>query len=287
MSDNWVVQNLENSLSTWDEKLSEIWQLLTQDPATFKGGAIWQVMLDINDALKAIGYGLLVLFFAVGAVKTCASLADLKRPEAAFKLFIRFVLAKAAVGYGLDLMLAVFTIIQGMVSSIIAEAGVSTGGSTTLPETGGLATLPPEIVDMINDVGFLESIPLWVVTLLGGLFITVLAFIMILTVYSRMFRLYMYTAIAPIPLSTFAGEPSGNIGKNFLRSYAGVCLEGAVIALACIIFSVMAASPPAVDTSVSAVTAVWSYVGELIFNLLVLVGAVRMSDRIVKELMGL
>ena len=244
-------------------------------------------MLDINDALKAIGYGLLVLFFAVGAVKTCASLADLKRPEAAFKLFIRFVLAKAAVGYGLDLMLAVFTIIQGMVSSIIAEAGVSTGGSTTLPETGGLATLPPEIVDMINDVGFLESIPLWVVTLLGGLFITVLAFIMILTVYSRMFRLYMYTAIAPIPLSTFAGEPSGNIGKNFLRSYAGVCLEGAVIALACIIFSVMAASPPAVDTSVSAVTAVWSYVGELIFNLLVLVGAVRMSDRIVKELMGL
>ena len=42
-------------------------------------------MLDINDALKAIGYGLLVLFFAVGAVKTCASLADLKRPEAAFK----------------------------------------------------------------------------------------------------------------------------------------------------------------------------------------------------------
>ena len=244
-------------------------------------------MLDINDALKAIGYGLLVLFFAVGAVKTCASLADLKRPEAAFKLFIRFVLAKAAVGYGLDLMLAVFTIIQGMVSSIIAEAGVSTGGSTTLPETGGLATLPPEIVDMINDVGFLESIPLWVVTLLGGLFITVLAFIMILTVYSRLFKLYMYTAIAPIPLSTFAGEPSGNIGKNFLRSYAGVCLEGAVIALACIIFSVMAASPPAVDTSVSAVTAVWSYVGELIFNLLVLVGAVRMSDRIVKELMGL
>ena len=244
-------------------------------------------MLDINDALKAIGYGLLVLFFAVGAVKTCASLADLKRPEAAFKLFIRFVLAKAAVGYGLDLMLAVFTIIQGMVSSIIAEAGVSTGGTTTLPETGGLATLPPEIVDMINDVGFLESIPLWVVTLLGGLFITVLAFIMILTVYSRMFRLYMYTAIAPIPLSTFAGEPSGNIGKNFLRSYAGVCLEGAVIALACIIFSVMAASPPAVDTGVSAVTAVWSYVGELIFNLLVLVGAVRMSDRIVKELMGL
>ena len=211
-------------------------------------------------------------------MKTCGSFTELKRPEVAFKCFIRFVLAKAAVGYGLDLMLAVFKIIQGMVSTIITQSGLSGSSGTTLPQ---------EIIDKINNVGFWDSIPLWAVTLLGGLFITVLAFIMILTVYSRLFKLYMYTAIAPIPMSTFAGEPTSNVGKNFLRSYAGVCLEGAIIALACIIFSVMASSPPAVDPNVSAVTAVWSYVGELIFNLLVLVGAVRMSDRIVKELLGL
>ena len=141
---------------------------------------------------------------------------------------------------------------------------------------------------IIEAVGMLESIPLWIVTLLGSLLITVLSFIMILTVYGRMFKLYMYTAIAPIPISTFAGEPSQSVGKNFIKSYAGVCLEGAIIALACIIFSVYAASPPAVgDTSLSAVTIVWNYVGELVFNLLVLVGAVEASDRIVKEMMGL
>ena len=235
-------------------------------------------MLNINDALKAIGLGLLVLFFAVGVVKTCSSVADLKRPEHALKLFIRFALAKAAVTYGLDLMLAVFRIVQGMVSTIITRSGLSGSTGTTLPQ---------EIIDKINDVGFWDSIPLWAITLLGGLVITVLSFVMILTVYARLFRLYMYTAIAPIPLSTFAGEPTSSVGKNFLRSYAGVCLEGAIIALACIIFSVMAASPPAVDQEVSAVTAVWSYIGELVFNLLVLVGAVKMSDRIVKEIMGL
>ena len=183
-----------------------------------------------------------------------------------------------AVGYGLDLMLAILSVVQGIVSTIITQSGVSGAGGTTLPQ---------DIIDKINQVGFWDSIPLWAVTLIGGLFITVLSFLMILTVYSRMFKVYMYTALAPIPLSTFAGEPTSNVGKNFLRSYAGVCLEGAVIALACIIFSVMAAAPPAVDSNVSAVTAVWSYVGELIFNLLVLVGAVRMSDRIIKELMGL
>ena len=269
---------LNYALDTWNAKLSEIWALLTQEPDTFKGGGIWNVMLDINGALKAIGYGLLVLFFAVGVVKTCSGLAEMKRPELAFKLLLRFALAKAAVGYGLDLMLALFSIIQGMVSTVITQSGLSGVTGTALPQ---------DIVDRINRVDFLNSIPLWIVTLLGGLFIIVLSFIMILTVYARMFKIYIFTAISPIPLSSFAGETTSNIGKNFLRAYAGVCLEGVIIALACVIFTVMASTPPLVNPGVADVTAVWSYIMEVIFNLLVLVGAVRMSDRIVKELLGL
>ena len=79
------------------------------------------------------------------------------------------------------------------------------------------------------------------------------------------FRLFLYTAIAPIPLSSFAGEPSQNIGRSFLKSYAAVCLEGAIVILACIIFSLFASSPPVVDPNAAAVTMVWSYIGELIF----------------------
>ena len=139
----------------------------------------------------------------------------------------------------------------------------------------------------VEDCGFFESIPLWAVTLIGGLFITILSFIMIMSVYGRFFRLYLYTAIAPVPLSTFAGEPSQNVGKSFIKSYAAVCLEGAIIVLACIIFSLFAASPPAVDPNAAPVSMVWSYIGELIFNMLVLVGAVKMADRVVREMMGL
>lgn len=97
----------------------------------------------------------------------------------------------------------------------------------------------------------------------------------------------LYTAISPIPLSTFAGEPTQNVGKSFLKSYAGVCLEGAIIVLACIIFSVFASSPPVVDPNAAAASMVWSYIGELIFNMLILVGSVKMADRIVREMMGL
>ncbi|HIS07601.1 MAG TPA: hypothetical protein IAC99_08030 [Candidatus Choladocola avistercoris] len=277
-SDNWVVENLQNALQTWNGKLSEIWQILTQSPEDFKGGDIWNVIVGIHGALQAIGYALLVLFFVVGVIKTCGSFAEVKKPEHAVKLFIRFALAKSAISYGLELMIALFNIVQGIISTIMETAGFGEAQKTVLPT---------EIIEAVEDCGFLESIPLWAVTLIGSLFITILSFIMIMSVYGRFFRLYLYAAIAPIPLATFAGESSQNVGKNFVKSYAAVCLEGAIIVLACIIFSVFASAPPVVEEGASAVTMVWSYVGELIFNMLVLVGAVKMSDRVVREMMGL
>ena len=278
MSDNWVVQNLENALGVWNEKLAEIWTLITQSPQTFAGGAIWDVITNIHGALQAVGYALLVLFFVIGVMKTCGSFAEMKKPEHAIKLFVRFGIAKAVVTYGLDLMLSFLSIIQGIISTIMNAAGFGESATTVIPD---------EIVTAIEECGFFESIPLWAVTLIGGLFVWILSFIMILSVYGRFFKLYMYTAISPIPLSCFAGEPTQNVGKSFLKSYAGVCLEGAIIVLACIIFSVFASAPPAVDTTTAAVTMVWSYVGQLIFNMLILVGSVKMADRIVREMMGL
>lgn len=278
MSDNWVVQNLENALETWNEKLAEIWMLITTTPQNFKGGGIWNVMVNINGAVQAIGLALLVLFFVAGMVRTCGSFAEVKKPEHALKLFVRFALAKGAITYGMELMLALSSIVQGVISTVMNTAGFGTPQQTVLPT---------EMITAIESCNFFESIPLWAVTLVGGLIITVLSFVLIMTVYGRFFKLYMYTALAPIPLSTFAGEPSQNVGKSFIKSYCAVLLEGAVIVLACIIFSVFAASPPVVDTSAAAVTQVWAYIGELVFNMLVLVGTVKMSDHVVREMIGL
>lgn len=275
---NWVVENLDNSLETWNSKLAEIWQLIAQSPETFKGGTIWEVILKINGAVKGIGFALLVLFFVLGIIKTCGSFAEIKKPEHALKIFLRFAIAKGIVTYGLDLMLSIFKIVQGLMTTIIKTSGIGLTQNAVLPE---------EIIKAIESCSFFESIPLWAVTLIGGLFITVLSFIMILTVYGRFFKLYLYTAIAPIPLSTFAGESTQQVGRSFLKSFTGVCLEGAIIVLSCIIFSLFASSPPVVDTSAAAVTQVWKYIGELIFNMLVLVGTIKMSDRVVQEMMGL
>ncbi len=278
MSDNWVVQNLNNALNTWNEKLAEVWVLITQSPEEFKDGTIWDVMVIIHGAMQAIGLALLVLFFVVGVMRTCGSLTETKRPEVAVKLFLRFALAKGAVTYGLELMMALFRIVQGVIASIMNAGGIGTVQQTVLP---------PEIITAVESCGFFESIPLWAVTLIGGLLVTVLSFVMIMTVYGRFFKLYLYTAIAPIPLSSFAGQPSQSVGISFIKSYSAVCLEGAVIVLGCIIFSLFAASAPTVDPDAAAVSMVWSYIGELVFNMLVLVGSVKMADRVVREMMGL
>jgi len=279
INDNWVVKNLENSIGTWNEKLSELWVLITQTPETFKGGQIWSVIVNIHSALVGIGYGLLVLFFAMGIFQSAASFKELQRPEFALRHFIRFAGAKIAVGSGMEIMTAIFSVCGGVVSAIMG----SVGGAVTES-----ATLPVELVTAIEELKLLQSIPLWIVSLLGSLFITVMSFILILTVYGRFFKLYLYTALSPLPLASFAGEGTSSMGKAFIKSYTGVCLEGAVIVLACLVYSAfLSSSAPAVDSSLPAVTMAWKYIGQLIFNMLILTGLVKGSDRIIREMFGL
>ena len=143
MSDNWIVQNIQNALDTWNSKLADIWNLVTQTPETFKGGAIWNVIKTIHGGMQAIGLALLVLFFVVGVMKTCGSLTEVKKPEHALRLFIRFAIAKIVVTYGMDLMLAIFRISQGMVSKIMTLSNIS--GSTN-------SVLPSSIISAIEDL---------------------------------------------------------------------------------------------------------------------------------------
>lgn len=276
MNQNWIVENLNNAFATWNDKLSELWALVATSPESFKGGAVWAVMQNIHGTLLAIGYALVVLFFAMSLFKNTANFHELKRPEAALHYLIRFVAAKTAVGYGMEIMLKVFEVCNGIVSEVASGMdGISQA----------MVSLPGEIQTAIENVGFLASIPLWLVTILGSLFITVLSFVMILTVYGRFFRLYMYTALAPIPLATFAGESTQSVGISFLKTYVGVCLEGAVIVLACIIYAGFVTTPGVAGGEATSV--VWSYLGETIFNMLVLVGLIKGSDRIIHEMTGL
>ena len=146
MDNNWIVDNLENAFTTWNDKLGEMWTLLTESPQTFKGGTIWQTIVTINGGMQAIGYGLLVLFLAISIFRSTASFRDFQRPEHIFRHFIYFILAKLGITYGMDLMTNIFSVCNG----IVATAANSVGGVA-----GTSVSLPTEIADAIVDVGFL------------------------------------------------------------------------------------------------------------------------------------
>lgn len=272
-----IIETLLTVLDLWNQKMVDIWNMVSMSPVDFRDGAIWAVILDVYGVMQATGLALLVLFFVMGVVKTCGSFTEVKRPEQAFKVFIRFAIAKGLVTYGLELILAIFKIIQGVIQSITSIEGF---------EAAAEATIPEEIITAVSECSFLESIPLWALTMIGSLVIIVLSFVMVMTVFGRFFRLYLFTALSPIALSTFAGEPTQSTGVSFLKSYAGVCLEGAVIALSCLMFSVYASAPIEFEGEISALAMVLSYMLATILNMLMLVGTVKGADRVVREMIG-
>ena len=259
--------------------LDKMWALLTTSPQTFKGGTIWSIISTINGVLGAIGTALLVLFFTIGVIKTCGSFAELRKPETAVKVFIRFAIAKALIDNCLTLLVDFVTIVQGIISKVTASSSIGTALEFTIPS---------EVQSNFESIGILDgAIPIWAVCFIAHLAFIVIGIVLLLTVYGRFFRIYMYAAIAPIPLSTMAGQPTENIAKSFLKSFAGVCLQGVVIVLACVIFTAYAASMPQMNTSYEPLKMVWIYVTEVVFNMLVLVGLVKGSDRIIHDMMGL
>ena len=259
--------------------LEKMWALLTTSPQSFKGGTIWSVISTINGVLGAIGTALLVLFFTVGVIKTCGSFAELRKPETAVKVFIRFAIAKYLIDNCLTLLVDFVTIVQGIISKVTGASSIGTALEFTIPS---------EVQSTFEGIGILDgAIPIWAVCFIAHLAFIVIGLVLLLTVYGRFFRIYMYAAIAPIPLSTMAGQPTENIAKSFLKSFAGVCLQGVVIVLACVIFTAYAASMPQMNTSYEPLKMVWIYVTEVVFNMLVLVGLVKGSDRIIHDMMGL
>ena len=161
MNQNWIVENLNNAFSTWNGKLGELWGLVTTGPQTFKGGAVWGVMQTLHNGMVGIGYALVVLFFAISLCKKHNEFSRVKNvPKLQIHYFLRFVAAKGACGIWHGHYANVFSICNG----IVTDMANSMGGISE-----AMVSLPAEMQTAIENVGFLASIPLWLVTILRQL----------------------------------------------------------------------------------------------------------------------
>lgn len=272
------VDLLQDALDIWNEYYTKIITVLTTSPESLYS-SVWNAMKTVNNYLSAIGVALVVIFFYIGLTKNVIRLEELKRPANFFGLFIRLVLAQAFVANSSQLLLKIMEIIQGCIVGISnLFGGFGSGGRVT--------TVPNEIVTLAREADWISGLGIWVLALIGAVLIWAVSLIMLLLVYMRFFRIYIYTAIAPLPLATLAGENTSRTARSFLMTYIGACLQGVIIAIAFIIFIKVANTGFSVDSSKGVASIIFSYIGTIFMQLLLLVITVRSSEKTVRDIIG-
>lgn len=264
---------IEWSLSFWAEQMREVQNVITQDPGSFMGGGPWGVITGIHTVIVGVGLAMVVVFFLAGFFEEAIDFRNFQRPEYIVKHLIKLVFAKGLVQHSLAIMLWIFNLIKGVITGI-----------GTLTVTTPIA--PSGVQAALDDLGFFKSIPAWLIVLLGTLLIVALSFIVVLQVYGRFFKVYMYAAVSPMFLSTYAWEGM-NTSKAFLKSFFGVCVEGLLIIVACLIYQSLTLNAAGTYTpGDGAVLYLTKYMAQTIFGMFVLIGAVKLTGSIVKEMIG-
>lgn len=281
---------IQSILDMFNHAMQLSYDFLTKDLDTFAPG-VASVMKNINDGFVAFASALLIILTLWNIVKSATSITELKRPEVILKVFIRFALTYFAILHTWDILEGIVTISGGLITRAFTASGSIVDGSwqeITAPTFGN------PIMDIISSVGTiftggLAKIPELLLGLIGFIVALVLSVTLILTVFGRFFKIYLFTALAPVPLAAFGAEDTHPIARNFIHSFIGVCLEGAVIALAMIVFSAYA-STSLFDFSswgifdwLGTAAEEICYMFEQIFNMLLLLGIIKGADQVVRQ----
>ena len=270
------------------------YDFLTDDLSVFSP-TIATAMETLNYGLQAFSYALLVIFTLWNVVKTTTSFVELKRPEVLIKLLIRFILAKYVIGAAWTLVNGIFKVTGALIEAIFRISGIPVDNiwSTMTAPDFGADGLMGFIQDVIGTIFPFTKLPGILIGLVGFIVALVLSVTLILTVFGRFFKIYMFAALSPIPLSTFGSESTQEVGRNFLKSFTAVCAEGLIIGLALIVFTAYSQNPIisfdglGIFEWLGDVAEEITYMFTQIFNMLLLLGIIKGADQIIHRMFGM
>lgn len=274
-----TIEHLEDAVSTWNTKLAEAIDLITTSPVDFREGTIYNIMEDIHTVMVGIAIPILIICFFIGIFRVSSNITEMKRPELAVKMFVRVAVAEYLVTNSMTLMIDLMNIGQSLISDIFHACHV---GSEQFS-----LTVPTEINEAFQQMNWVDRLGPWVISLLGSIAVTIAAMFVLITIYGRFFKIYIYMVLSPIPLATLAGKSTSRVGESFIRSYAGVCLEGAVVMLAMIIYTLIMTTSPVLTNGGSASKLMWEYLTQTLLGMILLVMFVKSSSTLVREMFGL
>ena len=279
---NWFVQNINGSLTAWKTSISDITRYLQESPNKLMSSGsgnstMWNIVTTINDALKALGVSIMIICFGIGLSKTISRPEEVRQPMNLAKYFIRVCITNMLITYSMSFMLSLFSIAGNIISLIINNNTINDMAYSLSDE----ASLSIAKVDWWN-LG--ESIPLVFLCLIFYVAINIISIILLIMVFVRFFKIYIYTAIAPLPLATFASRNTQNVGINFIKSYFAVVLQGVVMTIVLIISSAFFGS---FSGHFLGGESAWGFIWELLAKLLIVIVTIKGTDRLIKELFGL
>lgn len=217
-----IVENIKYIFSNFNETIKSAVEIVTTSPDADSG--MWSLVTNAQTAIIPIALTLMTLYFFIGFIQKTVMM-EYKDWQSILKSLLRLAVCNVLIQKTADIMRMIFDVAVEIASKI------GTVGTINVDDLNyeGLKTT-------LEDMSLWDRISYWANTQPIVLIMNIVLIILMLIVYGRMIQIYVYTAFAPIPLASIAGEGYGNSAKHFIKDYAAVCLQAPVIIFSIALF---------------------------------------------------
>lgn len=271
-----ILDLLKTVVAFWNDKIALVFELLGQSPTEFKGGGPWRVISDIEPIFVGVGSSLVVLFFVIGFCSESIDVKEEIRFETVLRMLMRLGIAEWLVANNVTIMKAFF-------QSVGTLVGLVTNSGTTKLK------IPQEQQDIIEGLGFGESLLMMILAVIIALVIIFCGFMIVYTVYFRFLKILVIVPFGAIAFSTTSGNRMvSHTAVTYAKHFLAVLLEAVTMALAIIVCNAfLNAGLPTFTSDYADWTKALMYMCELTFSVAMTVGSVKGAQSLTSKMLGL
>ena len=230
---NWILATLQASIAFFDAWMSQLYDVLMLDPISYQNGTIWTTVSKIYDALMGPAVSILIIGFYIALIHDSGEFIKTRHAGSIVWTFILLCFTASLLQGGKYILLLIFWCFKEILQAV-------TGPNGTNFLDLSWVELPKQVKLATSGLGATKATLFFIVVLIFALVIMVCSFTIIMVVYGRLFNIYLHLAVAPLALACGAAGPFRSTFVSYLKSFVGVCLQGVVIVIVCMVFSAFA-----------------------------------------------
>lgn len=232
---NWILSTLQASIDFFNAWMTTLYDVLILDPISYQNGTIWATVSKIYDALMGPAVSILIIGFYIALIHDSGEFIKTRHFGSVVWTFILLCITASLLQGGKYILLLIFWCFKEILQTVTGPDG------TNFLDLSWVE-LPRQIKLATSGLGATKATMSFIVVLLFALVIMVCSFTIIMVVYGRLFNIYLHIAVAPLALACGAAGPLRSTFVSYLKSFVGVCLQGVVIVIVCMLFSAFANS---------------------------------------------